>query len=475
MLLHRFFLCGLGMHVFKKCEKGLLMFSNEISIDVANLSKCYKIYENPIDRLKQSIFPKFHKLAGLEQKKFYKEFWALRNASFQVYKGETIGIIGKNGSGKSTLLQIICGTLSPTNGTVEVNGRVAALLELGAGFNPEFSGRENVYLNAAILGLSKEEIDSRFDEIITFAEIGGFIDQSVKTYSSGMYVRLAFSVAVHVNPDILIIDEALSVGDELFQRKCFSKIESIKNNGATILFVSHSGSAIVELCDRAILIDAGEKLLEGVPKHIVSSYQKLLYASEKEKSIIREEYKNNINFPLDKSNVCKKHIEISELFDPGLRPSSTIEYAKRGAVITNAHVNLPGVGHVNNLVSGEIYQYIYKVEFTQAVRHVRYGMLIKTVSGVELGGSVSASDIESSLSNVDEGANHTVIFTFRCSLNPGVYFLNAGVIGNVDGEETYLHRLIDVAMFRVLPETRSLATGVVDFEASCNLILDNEE
>ena len=446
------------------------MFSNEIAIDVSGLGKCYQIYKNPADRLKQFILPRFNRIVGGENIKFYEEFWALHDVSFKVNKGETVGIIGKNGSGKSTLLQMICGTLAPTSGAVNVNGRIAALLELGSGFNPEFSGRENVYLNAAILGLSKEEIDSKFDEIAAFAEIGDFMDQLVKTYSSGMYVRLAFSVAIHVNPDILIIDEALSVGDELFQRKCFSRIETIKSNGSTILFVSHSGSTIVELCDRAILIDSGEKLIEGAPKHVVSSYQKLLYAPTEEKSFIRDGLKNN-NILLDNTHVnLAENIEIYEFFDSNLHPSSTVEYAKRGAIISDAHVYLPGVGRVNNLISGKVYQYKYDVTFTRSVENVRCGMLLKTVSGVELGGGVSASNIQTSLKNVNAGDVYTVIFSFKCALNPGVYFLNAGVIGNVDFEETYLHRLIDVAMFRVLPKEKNISTGIVDFETSCMLM-----
>jgi len=206
-------------------------------------------------------------------------------------RGETVGIVGRNGSGKSTLLQIICGTLQPTAGDVNVNGRVAALLELGAGFNPDFTGRENVYLNGAIIGLSREEIDAEFEKIERFADIGQFINQPTKSYSSGMYVRLAFSVAIHANPDILIIDEALSVGDEAFQRKCFARIEQMQAKGTTILFVSHSAQAVIELCDRAVLLDAGEILLTGTPKQVVGQYQRLMNltgeAAEKARTVIK--------------------------------------------------------------------------------------------------------------------------------------------------------------------------------------------
>lgn len=252
----------------------------DIAIRVQNLSKCYQIYDTPRDRLKQFFAPRLQRLVGQTPKQYFREFWALKDISFEIRKGETVGIIGRNGSGKSTLLQIICGTLTPTSGNVETRGRIAALLELGSGFNPEFTGRENVYMNASVLGLSNEEIDARFNDIVAFADIGDFIDQPVKTYSSGMMVRLAFAVAINVDPQILIVDEALSVGDELFQRKCFSRIEAIKQNGATILFVSHSGSTVVELCDHAVLLDSGEKLAMGTPKTIVGKYQKLIYAPQ---------------------------------------------------------------------------------------------------------------------------------------------------------------------------------------------------
>ncbi|MFT5591573.1 MAG: lipopolysaccharide transport system ATP-binding protein, partial [Bradyrhizobium sp.] len=241
----------------------------EFAIRVQGLSKHYQIYETPRDRLRQFCLPTLRRLAGLASKQYFTEFQALHDVSFEIKKGETVGIIGRNGSGKSTLLQLICGTLTPSSGSVLTQGRIAALLELGSGFNPEFTGRENVYMNAAVLGLDRAEIDLRYDDIVAFADIGEFIDQPVKTYSSGMAVRLAFAVAINVDPEILIVDEALSVGDELFQRKCFSRIEAIRAKGATILLVSHSGGQIVELCDQAVLMDAGEKLAIGTPKQIV--------------------------------------------------------------------------------------------------------------------------------------------------------------------------------------------------------------
>lgn len=448
--------------------------SDDIAIKVEGLSKCYHIYDTPRDRLKQFVMPRLQRLIGIQPKQYFREFWALKDVSFEVKKGETVGIIGRNGSGKSTLLQMICGTLSPTGGSVETRGRIAALLELGSGFNPEFTGRENVYMNGAVLGLSTEEIDARFDDIAAFAEIGDFIEQPVKTYSSGMMVRLAFAVAINVDPEILIVDEALSVGDELFQRKCFSRIETIRASGSTILFVSHSGGTIVELCDRAVLMESGEKLAVGMPKQIVGRYQKLLYAPTDKRETIREQIRrmdehaelhaNTVEAGARQEESHGEHAhEPQENFDPSLMPSSTIEYESHGAYIDSPAVLTLSGDRVNNLVRGKTYGYVYTVQFTRSASNVRFGMLIKTTSGVELGGGVSANSPRESLAYVGAGSSYRVEFRFRCALNPGVYFLNAGVVGDVDGSETYLHRLIDIAMFRVQPDTGNLATGIVDF------------
>jgi lipopolysaccharide transport system ATP-binding protein len=407
-------------------------------------------------------------------RQYFDEFWALKDVSFDVKKGETIGIIGRNGSGKSTLLQMICGTLNPTSGSIRTNGRIAALLELGSGFNPEFTGRENVYMNAAVLGLVKEEIDARFDDIVAFADIGEFIEQPVKTYSSGMMVRLAFAVAINVDPEILIVDEALSVGDELFQRKCFSRIEAIRARGATILFVSHSGGIIVELCDRAILVDAGEKLAIGNPKQIVGRYQKLLYAPADKSETIRNqirradgpfvEYVGSVEGISNENETSNPStLGSEERFDPNLKPTSTIEYESHGAYIESVMIETLGGERVNNLVRGRTYCYSYTVRFTKSANNVRFGMLIKTISGVEIGGASSATSAKDSLTYVDLGSRYRIEFRFNCVLNSGVYFLNAGVIGSIDVSETYLHRLIDICMFRVLPDAKNLATGIVDF------------
>lgn len=247
------------------------MSSDEIVISAQGLSKCYPIFSHPRDRLKQFIVPALQRLVGANESRYFHEFWSLRDVSLEIRRGETVGIIGRNGAGKSTLLQILCGTLEPTAGTYYTRGRIAALLELGAGFNPEFSGRDNVYLNATLLGLTRDEVDARFDAIAAFADIGEFIEQPVKTYSSGMYVRLAFAVIAHVDADILVVDEALAVGDAIFTQKCMRFIRAFQEQG-TLLFVSHDTGSIQNLCRHAVWLDKGQVRMSGPSKKVAQSY-----------------------------------------------------------------------------------------------------------------------------------------------------------------------------------------------------------
>lgn len=279
--------------------------SENIAIRVSNLSKCYQIYDTPRDRLKQFVAPRLQRLTGQSPSKYFREFWALKNISFEAKKGETVGIIGRNGSGKSTLLQIICGTLTPTGGAVETSGRIAALLELGSGFNPEFTGRENVYMNAAVLGLSKEEIDARFDDIAAFADIGEFIEQPARTYSTGMYVRLAFSVIAHVDAEILVVDEALSVGDAVFTQKCMRFIRAFQKRG-TLIFVSHDVGSVQNLCETGIWLGNGQIQKIGNSKSVAEAYLQYTLqevygdvaklsatSSNADRSVVAEEEKGN--------------------------------------------------------------------------------------------------------------------------------------------------------------------------------------
>lgn len=460
------------------------------AIRVDNVSKHYVMFERPEDRFKQMVVPRLQRLAGRQPKRYYRDFAALNDVSLEVGRGETVGIIGRNGSGKSTLLQIICGTLRPTSGTVEVNGRIAALLELGAGFNPEFTGRENVFLNAQILGVPRREMEWRFDDIARFADIGAFIDQPVKTYSSGMYVRLAFATAINVDPDILVVDEALAVGDEAFQRKCFGRLEDIKDKGGTILFVSHGAQAIVQLCTRAILIDAGQKLLEGKPKTVVSQYQRLVHASAAGTAEIRKQIQSiardvasgseEVAVPdtslspssatqdVAAATVPRTDIKdgTADYFDPSLVSQSAHTLEERGALIKNLRIATLGGERVNVLRMGKRYVIEYDVAFSAAAHGVGAGFMIKSVQGAGLAGSHTGSSALYRLSDVQAGSTYSVRFEFNCALVPGTYFVNCGVNGHADWGFGPLHRQVDALVFRVAPEPDLIVSGYFDLGSS---------
>lgn len=434
---------------------------SEVAIQVKDVSKHFRMYDSQRARLLQ-LFSK---------KQYYKEFAALDNVSLVINKGETVGIVGRNGSGKSTLLQIICGTLTPTEGEVTTHGRVAALLELGSGFNPEFSGRENVYMNASVLGLCDAQIDARFESIEAFAEIGDFIDQPVKNYSSGMMVRLAFAVAINVDPQILIIDEALAVGDELFQRKCYARIEAIKAQGATILFVSHASNTVIGLCDRAILLDGGKKVTEGTPKAVIGQYQRLLNAPADKTKALREQILAGVEEV--QAPLADERREAGELdqtggdyFDPHLLSQTVLPYESRGAFISDPQLFNSQGQKVNCLKAGETYRYTYRVRFDRDASSVRFGMLIKTTTGVELGGATSAKQASQGISVVSAGSVLSVEYSFVCRLNEGLYFLNAGVSGDCGEGFHHLHRVVDVLCFRVNPDNTQFGLGLVDFSCA---------
>lgn len=441
--------------------------SSDFAITVEGLNKSFPVYSKPHYRLLQMLFPR--KEGG-----WGKEFAALKGVNLKIARGETVGIVGRNGSGKSTLLQIICGTLTPTSGHVQVAGRVAALLELGAGFNPEFTGRENVFLNGTVLGLTREAVREKFDDIVGFADIGDFIDQPVKTYSSGMYVRLAFAVAIHVNPDILIVDEALSVGDEAFQRKCFAKIDEIRDAGATILFVSHSASTVLELCDHAILLDKGVVLTAGAPRHVITQYQKLLYASAEDAVALREAIQAGSESPGASVSVLSTASAVERTtayWQEGLESESAVEYAQQGAKIIDPRVETLDGRRVNMLVAGEEYVYRYQAAFERSSAGVRCGMMVRSVTGVEIGGA--ATSVQSGAVPIVEASQVLEVrFKFRCLLGPGAYFFNAGVLGATPDGESYLARVIDAFMFKVQPDPDRLATGFVDFQVSPSIEIE---
>lgn len=460
------------------------MSFDHVAVEVRNLGKSYNIYKRPQDRLKQSVIPRLQRLLGRPVNNFFREFWALRNVSFDVKRGETVGIVGRNGSGKSTLLQIISGTLNPTGGIVKTQGRIAALLELGSGFNPEFSGRENVYLNGAILGFSKEEIDVLFDDIAGFADIGEFIEQPVKMYSSGMVMRLAFAVQAMVNPDILIVDEALAVGDEKFQRKCFARIEELKSKGASILFVSHSGPHIIELCDRALLLEQGERLLFNEPLQVVRAYQKLIYAPAAQQTALVQEYKTvdhagfdktiiestsdqNHNTPDKNKSGSRKPPDRSlgskenkdDYLDAGLVPETTVNYPSQGARINSFRILSPDGRAVNVLLHGQNYTFEMTGEFLLDRSNIYFGVHIRSISGTIITGQ-RYPEGGNFIEKVQAGDKFKLTFEFKMILLPGVYFVGGGVWSS--HQPSCLHRMLDAMMFRVDVSQKATSFGYVN-------------
>ena len=433
-----------------------------LAIEARGLGKTYPIYDRPQDRLKQMLWP--------GRKRFHREFVAVRGVDLEVGRGECVGVVGRNGSGKSTLLNMICGTLTPSEGEIRVRGRVAPMLALGAGFSPDFTGRESVKLKAMVRGMSARELGDRMQTIIDFADIGEFFDQPVKRYSSGMYSRLAFAAAIATSPEILVMDEVLAVGDEAFTRKCFARIEAIKEDGATIFFASHAPNLIHELCDRAILMDGGECLLQSDPKTVVAQYQRLLYSRMEETDAIREDVRAIGALPEgERAAAAAVSLEDGGVdtpidtgrFEPSLQPESTQSYGVGGARIRDLRILDPSGRQVNLLRAGQVYRYAYEVDFDENAEQLRFGMMIKLVTGLELAGQASAVRGRG-LTKVDAGSTVSVAFSFVARLVPGTYFMNAGVLAADGEEEKFLQRVIDGLMFKVLPDEASRVEGLVD-------------
>ncbi len=438
-------------------------------IKVEHLTKVYNLYNSPKDRIKEALSP--------FRKKYHIPFYALKDVSFHVEKGECFGIIGRNGSGKSTLLKIIAGVITPTSGEIRVGGRVSALLELGAGFNPEMTGIENIYLNATILGYKKEEIDRKLNEIIEFADIGNFIYQPVKMYSSGMFARLAFAVAINVEPDVLIVDEVLSVGDAAFQRKCFAKMEELKKRGITILFVSHDERTIVEFCNRVLFLHQGKKVIEGDPKMVVSLYSKVSNSPQIYIESIREEFNKKLN-KQKRYNKNKKISKVKRLnennmleyFDNKLVSKSAVYYEEKGARISDVGIFTLNGKKVNVLVHGRKYVYSYKVDFFEDKQNVQFGMVIKTISGLGLGGAVYPG-VNKYINNISSGTSVRVKWHFNALLNSFEYFLNAGVLILDEHGMYYAHRILDSYLFKILPIENNIITDFVDFDFHPEIVL----
>lgn len=412
----------------------------DIAISVQNLSKCYQIYEIPRDRLKQFFLPGVQRFLHIKPKQYYREFWALRDVTFQVRKGETIGIVGLNGSGKSTLLKMICGTLSATSGSVTTQGRIAALLELGSGFNPEFTGKENVYMNASILGLSEDEITAKYDAIVEFADIGDFINQSVKTYSSGMYVRLAFAVIANVDADILIIDEALAVGDAVFSQKCMRFLREFKKSG-TVFFVSHNSGAVVNLCDRAVWLDKGTVQVIGSAKTVCEKYLAKRYqATHNDVSAKRENSEDNVEVKSLKSSESvdksKRDMRMTYINHSNLRNDIRIfdfskvvnSFGNGGATITYAGLEDVDGNKISWMVGGEAARIVVNAIVHQEGKHLIIGFNLKDKLGQVLIGQNTYLDDCFEPVTAKPGDIVEAIFTFRMPILPkGSYVVDVAI------------------------------------------------
>ncbi len=415
----------------------------DLAIQVNNVSKMYKLYDKPSDRLKESL--------GLTKKKKYKEHYALKNIDFQVNKGETVGIIGTNGSGKSTILKIITGVLNPTEGETKVNGRISALLELGAGFNMEYTGIENVYLNGTMLGFSEEEIDERLQDILDFADIGDFVNQPVKSYSSGMFVRLAFAVAINIDPDILIVDEALSVGDVFFQAKCYRKFEEFKNQGKTILFVSHDLGSISKYCDRAILINKGVKLAEGTPKAMIDMYKKLLVGQLPLDEV--DEEINSVELPEKKKEQEQK--EQSAASNPIQSNPELLEYGNKAAEIVSYTIEDENGVVSDTIEKGTNFTIRVKIKFYQRVPDPICAFSIKNVQGIEITGTNTMIE-KNFIGPKEPGDEVEVTFEQNMSLQGAEYLLSLGCTGFEQGEFNVYHRLYDVCNLTVISDKNTV-------------------
>lgn len=410
------------------------MDEKKVAIQVKGLEKAYKLYDKPSDRLKEAL--------GFGRKKRYKEHYALKGVDMTIYQGETVGIIGTNGSGKSTILKIITGVLNPTGGSVHVNGRISALLELGAGFNMEYNGIENIYLNGTMIGFSKKEIDAKMDDILNFADIGDYVHQPVKTYSSGMFVRLAFAVAINIEPEILIVDEALSVGDVFFQAKCYHKFEEFKEMGKTIVFVSHDLSSISKYCDRVVLLNQGVKLGEGSPKEMIDAYKQVLVGQY-------------VPAADDQSLLSDKEITAAAAAAAGTVKGEVnpelLEYGTKDAMITGYKITDDMGRETSALLKGKECTITMQVHFEHDIEAPIFAFTIKNIKGVEITGTNTMVE-KAFLSPVRAGSDMEITFAQKIDLQGGEYLLSFGVTGFEKEEFQVYHRLYDVINMTVISD-----------------------
>lgn len=421
-------------------------------ITVEHVSKVYKLYDKPTDRLKEAL--------KLTRKQKYHEAHALSDINFEIRQGECVGIIGTNGSGKSTILKIITGVLNPTSGNITVNGRISALLELGAGFNMEYSGIENIYLNGTMNGFSNEEIEARMQDILDFADIGDYVHQPVKTYSSGMFVRLAFSVAINIDPEILIVDEALSVGDVFFQAKCYHKFDEFKKMGKTILIVSHDLSSIAKYCDRVILLNQGVKLGEGSPKQMIDDYKRVLVGQyELPESKAGQSLLNDAEV----QDAVQAHAAVQKRERQQSGGEKTLEYGTQEAVIEEIYLTDDHGIRTNSIIKGLLFNIYMRVRFDQDLPAPIFAFSFKTAKGTEITGTNTMFE-KAFLEPVKAGEVKEICFTQKMSLQGGEYLLSFGVTGYEGDDFKVYHRLYDALDVTVVSDKNTV--GYYDMDST---------
>ena len=416
-----------------------------LAISVQDVTKIYRLYDKPIDRLLEAM--------SITKKTYHKKFFALDKISFEIEKGTTVGIIGTNGSGKSTILKIITGVLNPSSGSVEVDGNISALLELGAGFNMDYTGIENIYMNGTMMGFSREEMEKKLPEILEFADIGDFVHQPVKTYSSGMFVRLAFALAINVEPEILIVDEALSVGDVFFQAKCYKKMEEIRQKGTTILMVTHDMGSVIKYCDKVILLNRGSFVAEGKAGEIVDLYKKIL-ANRFE---IEEEVEED-KLPVE-ANVANTGKLMKESLS--INPSVT-EYGDGRAKIYDLGL-IDSKGEISNLlIKGEEFTIKERIRFFADIKQPIFTYTIKDKKGTELSGTNTMFEL-TDIEEVHAGDSYDVEFRQKMNLQGGEYLISMSCTGFESGQHVVYHRLYDVASITVISNKNTV--GIYDMES----------
>lgn len=431
-----------------------------IAISVRGVEKIYKLYDKSSDRVREAL--------GLTRKARHKKHYALNGIDMEIYQGECVGIIGTNGSGKSTILKIITGVLSPSRGEVEVNGRISALLELGAGFNMEYNGIENVYLNGMMIGFSEKEIDEKLQDILDFADIGDYVYQPVKTYSSGMFVRLAFAVAINIEPEILIVDEALSVGDVFFQAKCYHKFEEFKEMGKTIVFVSHDLSSISKYCDRVVLLNKGVKLGEGSPKEMIDTYKQVLVGQYE---IPDETEHTNLLHDEDirekaARKAKEKKTEEKKAAAQGVNPE-LLEYGSKKARIEEYCLTDCSGVKTTAVIKGQEYTIRMKVSFAEDCPAPIFAFTIKNIKGTEITGTNTMVE-KAFLEPVKAGEVKEIAFTQHMNLQGGEYLLSLGVTGYEGDDFTVYHRLYDVLNMTVISDKDTV--GFYDPESRIEVV-----